>query len=108
MKNLKLISPLGYLDMLYLISHSKFVLTDSGGLQEETTFLGIPCLTLRENTERPITVQIGTNNVIGLRKENIIKSSLNIINGIAKKGRIPALWDGRTSQRIIHILRKKF
>lgn len=104
MKNLKLISSLGYIDMLCLISHSKFVLTDSGGLQEETTFLGIPCLTLRENTERPITVQIGTNKVIGLKKEDIIKNSFEIIGGAAKEGRIPVLWDGKTSKRIINIL----
>lgn len=104
MDNLKLSMPLGYLEMLSLVSKSKFVLTDSGGLQEETTVLGIPCLTLRDNTERPITVQVGTNKLVGVAKDNIIKESLKIINGAAKKGKIPRLWDGRASERIIKII----
>jgi len=106
MENLIITSPLGYLEMLSLIQQSKFVLTDSGGIQEETTALGIPCLTLREETERPITAQIGTNKVIGVKKEVIIKESLGIINNPPKKGKIPKYWDGKTSKRIIKILDK--
>jgi UDP-N-acetylglucosamine 2-epimerase (non-hydrolysing) len=108
MKNLKLVSPLGYLEMLSLMGQSKFVLTDSGGIQEETTVLGVPCLTLRKNTERPITIQVGTNDLAGLKKQDIIKKSFKILKGAGKKGKIPALWDGKTSKRIINILRKKF
>ncbi len=108
MENLKLIMPLGYLEMLSLINRSRLVLTDSGGLQEETTTLHIPCLTIRKNTERPITVQAGTNEVVGLKKENIIKKSSAILRGKTKRGRMPSLWDGRASKRIIKILRDKF
>lgn len=107
MSNFKMIPPLGYLEMLSLVSQSKFVLTDSGGLQEETTALKIPCLTLRKNTERPITVQIGTNEVVGFKKAKIVKQSFKILGGKAKKGKTPPLWDGKTSKRIINILRKK-
>jgi len=107
MENLKLTKPLGYLEMISLISQSKFVLTDSGGIQEETTALKVPCLTLRDNTERPITVSVGTNKIIGVKKDNIIKESFKITKGIVKKGRIPSLWDGKTSNRIIKILLAK-
>ncbi len=104
MDNLKLNAPLGYLEMLSLVNQSKFVLTDSGGLQEETTVLKIPCLTLRDNTERPITVRVGTNRVVGVGKNNIIRESLKIIKGAGKKGRIPFLWDGEASERIIKVI----
>ena len=107
MGNLKMNAPLGYLEMLSLVSQSKFVLTDSGGLQEETTALKIPCLTLRDNTERPITVRIGSNKIVGVAKNNIIKESFKIIKGIAKRGKIPYLWDGRASKRIIKIILTK-
>ena len=102
--NLILTKPVGYLDFLALMKYSKVVLTDSGGLQEETTALGIPCITLRENTERPITVEEGTNTIVGNKLENIVKEWKNIsING-GKSGRIPELWDGKTAERISDIL----
>ena len=107
MKNFITIKPLGYLDFLNLIANSKFVLTDSGGIQEETTVLRIPCVTLRENTERPVTVTEGTNIVVGTNRDKIIKESLNIIEGKGKKGRIPELWDGKAAKRIVDIICKK-
>jgi UDP-N-acetylglucosamine 2-epimerase (non-hydrolysing) len=106
-KNLKTINPLGYLEMLNLIQNAKFVLTDSGGIQEETTFLKIPCLTLRENTERPITEEIGTNIVCGRDQGKIMEEVEKILNNKAKKGIIPRYWDGRASERIIKIILRK-
>lgn len=103
-KNLKIVPPLGYLDFIQLEKKCKFVLTDSGGLQEETTYLGKPCLTARENTERPITVQIGTNEIVGTDTELIIKYSKKILNNSWKKGEIPKYWDGKTAARITDIL----
>ena len=102
MKNLKLIKPLGYLDFLSLMKNASFVLTDSGGIQEETTVLGIPCLTIREETERPITVSLGTNNVVGLEKDNIIKAANELLNGKKINGEIPEYWDGNSSVRIVN------
>jgi UDP-N-acetylglucosamine 2-epimerase (non-hydrolysing) len=96
--------PLGYLDMMALIERAQFVLTDSGGLQEETTFLGIPCLTLRENTERPVTVSEGTNRVIGTRPERIVAEVQRLIDGDTPPKRCPALWDGQTAARVVDIL----
>lgn len=98
------IDPLSYLDFIHLVANSKFVLTDSGGLQEETTVLGVPCLTLRENTERPVTVVEGTNVIVGTEKTRIISESLKIVEGRGKKGKRPKFWDGKTSERIIRIL----
>ena len=98
--HLKIINPQGYLDFLALIKYSKVVLTDSGGLQEETTALGIPCITIRENTERPITVTEGTNTIVGNKPENIINEWKNISKNKGKKGKIPRLWDGKTAERI--------
>jgi len=106
MENLVLIKPLGYLDMLSLNNQAKFVLTDSGGIQEETTAIGIPCLTLRRNTERPITVVEGTNTVVGTNKKKIIAQVSKILNGNIKKGRVPKYWDGKASQRILIILNR--
>jgi len=85
---------------------SCFVLTDSGGLQEETTFLNIPCLTIRENTERPITVEIGTNIIVGTNPDRIVEEAIDILNGNVKNGRIPPLWDGKASERIVDVLRR--
>ncbi|HWP45748.1 MAG TPA: UDP-N-acetylglucosamine 2-epimerase (non-hydrolyzing) [Candidatus Limnocylindrales bacterium] len=99
-----MIEPLGYLDFLGLMSRAKFILTDSGGLQEETTALGIPCLTLRENTERPVTITEGTNTLVGTDPEKIIFESQKILRGEGKAGRIPKLWDGKTAERIVKIL----
>jgi len=108
MKNFKLIDPLGYMDFLSLMKHAKFVLSDSGGIQEETTVLGIPCLTLRNNTERPVTVDLGTNVVVGTDTELIVNESFKILTGHAKKGKIPPLWDGNAAQRIVDILESDF
>ena len=102
-----LVKPQGYLDFLNLMVNSNFMLTDSGGIQEETTVLGIPCLTLRENTERPITISEGTNTLVGNKPKKIIKEAEKIINGDYKKGHIPKLWDGKTAKRIISILKGK-
>jgi len=105
MKNLRVIDPLGYLDFLSLYSGSRLVLTDSGGIQEETTALGIPCLTLRENTERPITVELGTNVVVGTDPEKIVNAAAAALNGAGKKiARQPPLWDGHTAERILDVL----
>jgi UDP-N-acetylglucosamine 2-epimerase (non-hydrolysing) len=104
-KNLRLIDPLGYLDFLSLYSAACLVLTDSGGIQEETTALGIPCLTLRENTERPITVELGTNVVVGTETSRIVTAASAALNGSAKRTtQTPPLWDGHTSERILDAL----
>ncbi|MDI6780763.1 MAG: UDP-N-acetylglucosamine 2-epimerase (non-hydrolyzing) [bacterium] len=104
MKGLRLIHPVSYLEFLGLMSKAQFVLTDSGGIQEETTVLGIPCLTLRENTERPVTVEIGTNIVIGIDQKRILEESKKLINGDKKQGAIPKYWDGNAAGRIVEIL----
>jgi UDP-N-acetylglucosamine 2-epimerase (non-hydrolysing) len=104
-KDLRTIDPLGYLDFLNLSSNARLVLTDSGGIQEETTALGIPCLTLRENTERPITVEMGTNVIVGTDTTKIVAAATAALNGSAKKAaRQPPLWDGRTAERILDAL----
>ncbi|MDZ7319374.1 MAG: UDP-N-acetylglucosamine 2-epimerase (non-hydrolyzing) [candidate division KSB1 bacterium] len=104
MRHLILIDPVGYLDFLNLMQHARLVLTDSGGIQEETTVLGIPCLTLRQNTERPVTVTLGTNVLVGMDASRIVYESFNILEGHCKKGQIPPLWDGQAAQRIVSIL----
>lgn len=104
MKNLRVIDPLGYLDFLGLYSKARLVLTDSGGIQEETTALGIPCLTLRENTERPITVELGTNVVVGTDTTKIITAAATALNGAARNSaQQPPLWDGHASERILDV-----
>jgi UDP-N-acetylglucosamine 2-epimerase (non-hydrolysing) len=103
---LKLIPPVGYLDFLCLLSKATLVLTDSGGIQEETTALGVPCLTLRENTERPITITEGTNILIGTDPAKILPAAQNILAGKGKPGRIPPLWDGHAAERIVDVLLK--
>jgi UDP-N-acetylglucosamine 2-epimerase (non-hydrolysing) len=102
--HLRLVNPLGYLDFLALENHATFVITDSGGVQEETTYLRIPCLTLRENTERPITVTTGTNILVGQDLECLRREATSILQGKAKAGAIPALWDGRAGDRIAEIV----
>ncbi|WNG33806.1 UDP-N-acetylglucosamine 2-epimerase (non-hydrolyzing) [Archangium violaceum] len=97
---LRLVDPMGYLEFLALTSQARLAFTDSGGLQEETTVLGIPCLTVRENTERPITVDIGTNVVVGTDPVRIQQTADRILDGYGKKGRIPDRWDGRSGERI--------
>ena len=99
-----LCEPLGYLDFLCLMAGARAVISDSGGIQEETTALGIPCLTLRNNTERPITVEIGTNTLLGEDVEALEEHLMAILEGRYKKGRVPDLWDGQASRRIVEIL----
>jgi UDP-N-acetylglucosamine 2-epimerase (non-hydrolysing) len=102
-----LTEPLGYLDFLQLYSNSRLVLTDSGGLQEETTVLGIPCLTLRENTERPITVTEGTNRIVGNDPERIEREALDALDHPAPTARVPELWDGKAAQRIVDAIEEQ-
>jgi len=102
-----LLSPLGFRESLYLWKDAALVLTDSGGLQEETTALGIPCFTIRENTERPVTIEEGTNTLVGVRPEGILAAYRDFRDGRVKKGRVPELWDGRAAERILDILGKQ-
>jgi UDP-N-acetylglucosamine 2-epimerase (non-hydrolysing) len=105
MTGLRLIDPLGYLDFLSLYSTARLVMTDSGGIQEETTALGIPCLTLRENTERPITVEMGTNKIVGSDPVKIQREAMSALNGThLQNARIPPLWDGSAADRILDAL----
>jgi len=105
--NIRLIDPLGYLDFMRLYSGARLVLTDSGGLQEETTVLGIPCLTLRENTERPVTIEMGTNILVGTDPEKIKQAAVGVLNSDeTSKKQIPPLWDGKASGRICDELLK--
>jgi UDP-N-acetylglucosamine 2-epimerase (non-hydrolysing) len=99
--NLRLVEPLGYLEFLDLMMHARMVLTDSGGIQEETTILGVPCLTIRENTERPVTITQGTNILVGTDTAKIIAEAQKILAGHSKDGRIPELWDGHAAERIM-------
>ena len=94
--------PIGYHETIGLVDQSAFVLTDSGGLQEETTVLGIPCLTLRPSTERPVTITKGTNQLTTVK--TLEQDLARLLGGQHKKGRIPELWDGHTAERIIKIL----
>ena len=102
--NLHMIEPLGYLEFNYLVERSKAVITDSGGITEETTVMGIPCMTLRDNTERPETISIGTNELIGTNPKAIKPAMKILFEGNWKKGSIPELWDGKTAERIVDIL----
>ncbi len=103
-KNAIISNSIGYIEMIKLIKNAKLVITDSGGLQEETTFLGIPCITIRKNTERPCTVEIGTNVIAGTNRDIIMKHVEDILLNRFKKGDIPPLWDGKTAERILNIL----
>jgi UDP-N-acetylglucosamine 2-epimerase (non-hydrolysing) len=98
------VPPLGYLDFLNLMAHAHFVLTDSGGIQEETTILNIPCLTLRQNTERPVTTQYGTNIIVGNAPARIIEVSKKVMGDRMKRKRVPKYWDGRAAERIVDVL----
>jgi UDP-N-acetylglucosamine 2-epimerase (non-hydrolysing) len=100
--------PLGYLEFLRLMADAKLVLTDSGGIQEETTVLGIPCLTLRDNTERPVTVTHGTNTVVGSDPGTILAEVQKILDGAGKRGRIPEGWDGGAARRVVDVLEERF
>ena len=98
------LNPLPYLEFTAMIRGARFVLTDSGGIQEETTVFGVPCLTLRENTERPVTVEIGTNIVVGTSPEAIVREAGKILRGEVKRGSVPELWDGHAAERIMRIV----
>jgi UDP-N-acetylglucosamine 2-epimerase (non-hydrolysing) len=103
---LRILPPVGYLEMLGLMRDATLVLTDSGGIQEETTALGVPCLTLRENTERPITLSEGTNTLVGPNPDAIRAAFQDIMTQGGKAGRIPEYWDGRAAMRIAHKLKE--
>ncbi|MBI9017240.1 MAG: UDP-N-acetylglucosamine 2-epimerase (non-hydrolyzing) [Phycisphaerae bacterium] len=104
MANLHLLEPVGYFDFLKLTSNAKLVLTDSGGIQEETTVLKIPCLTLRENTERPITSDIGSNQIVGTETQDILDAYSRLKDGTFRQSQIPPLWDGNAAERIVEIM----
>ena len=103
---LHLVDPVGYLDFLKLMAHARVVLTDSGGIQEETTVLGVPCLTLRENTERPVTVELGTNRLVGQQPDRILAAYREVMTGRDARRRTPPLWDGSAAGRIVGVLRE--
>jgi UDP-N-acetylglucosamine 2-epimerase (non-hydrolysing) len=105
MKQLRMIDPAGYLDFIKLTASARIVLTDSGGIQEETTILGVPCLTIRENTERPVTIECGWNQLVGTKPDAILSAYRSVIDGKVAEGRTPPLWDGRAAERIVEILR---
>jgi UDP-N-acetylglucosamine 2-epimerase (non-hydrolysing) len=108
-KNLILTEPQGYLEFLNLMDNAKLIITDSGGIQEETTYLQVPCLTFRDSTERPVTVTLGTNQLLAdLNADTVYEKLLEILAGKTKKGVIPPLWDGHTAERIADILVEKF
>ncbi|MCC5931462.1 MAG: UDP-N-acetylglucosamine 2-epimerase (non-hydrolyzing) [Cyclobacteriaceae bacterium] len=102
--SLHLVEPLGYLEFIYLVKHARAVITDSGGITEETTVLGVPCLTLRDNTERPETVTAGTNELIGTDPEAVKPAMDHLMKGNWKMGSVPEMWDGKTAERIIDTL----
>jgi UDP-N-acetylglucosamine 2-epimerase (non-hydrolysing) len=104
MPGLILTEPLGYLDFMKLLSEANVVLTDSGGIQEETTVLGVPCLTLRNNTERPITIEQGTNRLVGLAPKRIVAAARKALSEPPATRRVPDLWDGRAAARIVDVL----
>ena len=101
---LHLVDPLGYLEFLALQRHALLVITDSGGVQEETTYLGVPCLTVRENTERPVTVTLGSNRLVGQDMQRLLAAAQDILAGRGQRGQIPPLWDGRAGARIAEII----
>ncbi|MCI0571694.1 MAG: UDP-N-acetylglucosamine 2-epimerase (non-hydrolyzing), partial [Myxococcaceae bacterium] len=103
---LRLVEPFGYLDFLSLTAQARLVLTDSGGVQEETTALGVPCLTLRDSTERPITVAEGTNVMVGTDKERIVGEAERVLAGHGKRGRVPERWDGHAGERIAELFER--
>ena len=102
--NLHIIEPLGYLEFNYLVENALCVITDSGGITEETTVMGIPCMTLRDNTERPETIEIGTNELLGTNPKAIQPALEILFNNQWKKGSIPEKWDGKAAERIINLL----
>lgn len=108
LEHLLIIDPLGYLDFLNLMSQATLVITDSGGIQEETTVLGIPCLTIRDNTERPVTVEQGTNQLVGTDPRRLLEAAIGILENGWKPREIPTLWDGRAAERIVKVLLQRY
>jgi UDP-N-acetylglucosamine 2-epimerase (non-hydrolysing) len=102
----KVVEPLPYVEFISLVADSRLVLTDSGGIQEETTVLGVPCLTLRDSTERPVTVRLGTNKLVGVEPEAAIAAAEGVLSGPPASHSVPPLWDGRAAERIAQILRR--
>ena len=102
----KVVEPLPYVEFISLVADSRLVLTDSGGIQEETTVLGVPCLTLRDSTERPVTVRLGTNQLVGVEPEAAIAAAEGVLSGPPASHSVPPLWDGRAAERIAQILRR--
>jgi UDP-N-acetylglucosamine 2-epimerase (non-hydrolysing) len=102
--NILFTEPIGYIDFLCLVKNASVIITDSGGIQEETTYLGVPCVTLRDNTERPITIEIGSNYLAGTDVSRLSRIVTDILDGKIKKARIPPLWDGKAAERICKIL----
>ncbi len=107
MSHLVVAEPISYLDSMSLMASATIVLTDSGGIQEETTVLGIPCLTLRKNTERPVTITEGTNELVGNDPDLIVQRAMEILRTGGKKGKTPRLWDGRAAERIVNVILEK-
>ncbi len=105
--NIILSDPIGYIDFLHLTKNAGLVITDSGGIQEESTYLGVQCITVRDNTERPITVEVGTNRLIGTDLGNVTMAALEVLDGKVKSGSIPELWDGKAAERIAGIIVNK-
>jgi UDP-N-acetylglucosamine 2-epimerase (non-hydrolysing) len=106
-KNIILTDPIGYIDFMALTKNSELIVTDSGGIQEESTYMGVQCITVRNNTERPSTVDVGTNQLIGTDLEKVEKAALEVLGGKVKKGQVPELWDGKAAERITEIISKK-
>lgn len=106
--NIRFVKPLGYLEFIYTIKHSMAVITDSGGITEETTIMHIPCMTLRDNTERMETCTVGTNELIGTNPKNLVPALQKLFAGEWKQGGIPKMWDGKTAERIVDIILKEF
>lgn len=107
-ERLRILDPIGYLDFVKLMTHARIVITDSGGIQEETTVLDVPCLTIRENTERPITIEIGTNRLVGPKAERIVDAGREVLTKKQPGGKVPELWDGKAAQRIAQVIDEYF
>ena len=103
-KSLIITEPMGYIDFLSLMRYAELVITESGGIQEETTYMGVQCITVRKNTERPVTIDVGTNHLVGTIMEKVEKTAIDILGGVTKPGRIPELWDGEAARRIAEII----
>lgn len=103
-ENIHVVGPMGYIDFLCATKNAALIITDSGGIQEETTFLQVPCLTVRPNTERPITITEGTNQLVELDKKEILQKAKEVLSGNSKKGKIPKFWDGKASERLVEAL----